>query len=289
MGEAQEAGVEAEAFCGIGFRSIFFITDNRATDGRELTAELMAASSFEREFDKGAVAVFFEKPVVGDGVAGEGGGRADKNLKGIGLVEIGFEGTGFLREMTFDDRFVLLFEGIPVLLQGFFGLRGFSENHQAGGFAIESVNDPDTFFGSIIGELEIGGFFGFGFAGNTKEVGGLLDDKEGGVLEEYFYARRKGSFWDGKAIGANGDGVADGEWVIELGNWATVDGDGLEFEPGTDLLLFLIGPSGEHLFEKRSWLRDNERIRHGASLEQKGGDGNVWRLVEKGERGRVWV
>jgi hypothetical protein len=36
-------------------------------------------------------------------------------------------------------------------------------------------------------------------------------------------------------------------------------------------------------------LRDNERIRHGARLEQKGCDGNVWRLVEKGERGRVWV
>ncbi len=71
MGEAQEAGVEAEAFCGIGFRSIFFITNNRATDGRELNAELMAASSFEGEFDERAVAVFFEKPVVGDGVAGE--------------------------------------------------------------------------------------------------------------------------------------------------------------------------------------------------------------------------
>jgi hypothetical protein len=35
-------------------------------------------------------------------------------------------------------------------------------------------------------------------------------------------------------------------------------------------------------------LRNKERIRHGSSLEQKGCDGNVWRLVEKGERGRVW-
>ena len=293
MGEAQKAGVEAEAFCGIGFCSIFFIADNRTTDGRELNAELMAATSFESEFDERAVAVFLEKPVVGDGVAGERGGGADKDLKGIGLVEIGLEGTSFLREMALDDSFVLLFEGIPVLLQGLFGLRCFSKNHQARGFAIESVNDPDTFFGSgvrlteIISELEIGGFFGFGFAGDAQEVGGLLDDEERGVFEEYLNARREGSFWDGKAIGANGDGIADGEWVIELGNWATVDGDGLEFEPGTDLLLLLIGPSGEHLFEERTWLRDKERIRHGASLEQKRGDGNVWRLVEKGERGRV--
>jgi len=196
--------------------------------------------------------------------------------------------------MAFDDRFVLLFEGIPVFLKDLFGLRGFSKNHQAGGFAVESMNDPDAFFGSgvrlteIIGELEVGSFFGFGFAGNTKEVGGLLDDKEGGVLKKYLNARGKGSFWNGEAIGANGDGIADGERVIELGDGSAVDGDGLEFKPGTDLLLFLIGPSGEHLFEKRSWLRDKERIRHGASLEQKGCDGNVWRLVEKGERGRVW-
>ena len=116
MGEAQKAGVEAEAFCGIGFRSIFFITNNRATDGRELNAELMAASSFEGEFDERAVAVFLEKPVVGDGVTGKSGGRANKNLKGIGFVEIGFEGAGFFRENTFDDRFVLFFEGIPAPL-----------------------------------------------------------------------------------------------------------------------------------------------------------------------------
>ncbi len=196
--------------------------------------------------------------------------------------------------MALDDRFVLLFEGIPVFLKDLFGVRGFSENHQAGGFAVEPMNDPDAFFGSgvrlteIIGELEVGGFFGFGFAGDTEEVGGLFDDEEGGIFEEYLDARGKRSFWNGKAIGANGDSIADGERMIELGHWAAVDGDGLEFEPGTDLLLFLIGPSGEHLFEKRSWLRDNERIRHGASLEQKGCDGNVWRLVEKGERGRVW-
>lgn len=75
--------------------------------------------------------------------------------------------------MAFDDRFVLLFEGIPVLLQGLFGFRGFSENHQAGGFAVEPMNDPDAFFGSgvrlteIIGELEVGGFLWFGFTGDA--------------------------------------------------------------------------------------------------------------------------
>ena len=156
------------------------------------------------------------------------------------------------------------------------------------------MDDPDTFFRSgvrlteIIGELEVGGFLGFRFTGDAEEIGRFFDYEERCVLEENLNARGKGSFWNGKAIGADGDGIADGERMIELGYWSTVDGDGLEFEPGTDLLLFLIGPSGEHLFEKRSWLRNKERIRHGSSLEQKGCDGNVWRLVEKGERGRVW-
>ena len=197
--------------------------------------------------------------------------------------------------MALDDSFVLFFKGIPVFLKDLFGVRGFSENHQAGGFAVESMDDPDAFFGpglrltEIIGELEVGGFFGLGLAGDTEEIGRFFDDEERGVLEKYLNARGKGSFWNGEAIGANGDGIADGEWVIELGDGSAVDGDGLEFKPGTDLLLFLIGPSGEHLFEERSWLRDKERIRHGASLEQKGCDGNVWRLVEKRKRGRVWV
>ena len=156
------------------------------------------------------------------------------------------------------------------------------------------MDDPDAFFGpgvrltKILCELEVGGVFWLGLAGDAQEVGGLLDDEERGVFEEYLNAGGKGSFWNGEAIGANGDSIPDGERMIELGDRSAVDGDGLEFEPGTDLLLFLIGPSGEHLFEKRSWLRNKERIRHGSSLEQKGCDGNVSRLVEKGERGRVW-
>lgn len=129
MGEAQEAGVQAEAFCGITFGTIFFISDNGTTYGGELDAELMAASSFEGEFDKGAMTVLAEDAVVGDGVAGEGGSGANRNLEGVGLVEIGFEGARWLREMAFDDRFVLFFEGIPVFLQDLFRLRGFSKNH----------------------------------------------------------------------------------------------------------------------------------------------------------------
>ena len=131
MGEAEKAGVEAETTCGITFGTIFFISDNGTTYGGELDAELMAASSFEGEFDKGAVTVLAEHTVVGDGVAGEGGCGANRNLEGVGLVEIGFEGARWLRQMALDDRFILFLKGIPVSLKDLFRVRCFCKNHQA--------------------------------------------------------------------------------------------------------------------------------------------------------------
>jgi hypothetical protein len=35
-------------------------------------------------------------------------------------------------------------------------------------------------------------------------------------------------------------------------------------------------------------LRNEERLGHGGILAEKSLQGNVWRLVEKGGRGRVW-
>ena len=83
MDQAQEGGVETEATGGVTFGTILFVSDDWATQGGELNADLMATTSFEGEFDEGAVTVVFENAVVGDGVAGEGGGRANKNLKGV--------------------------------------------------------------------------------------------------------------------------------------------------------------------------------------------------------------
>ena len=56
----------------------------------------MASPRFEGEFHEGAVTVVFENAVVGDGVTGEGGSRANENLEGVGLVQVGFQGSGFL-------------------------------------------------------------------------------------------------------------------------------------------------------------------------------------------------
>ncbi len=75
--------------------------------------------------------------------------------------------------------------------------------------------------------------------------------------------------------------------MIKLGDGATVDGDGLELEPSSDLFFLLVGPSAEHLLQKEAGLGNGDRLRHGGRMKEKRSDGNVSRLVRRGERGRV--
>lgn len=58
------------------------------------------------------------------------------------------------------------FKLIPGALEGFFGFGSFGEDHEAGGFSIETVDNPDPLFGAgmslanVFGQLEVGGFSG---------------------------------------------------------------------------------------------------------------------------------
>ena len=139
----------------------------------------------------------------------------------------------------------------------------------------------------IFGQLKIGGFFRFGLTGDAEEVLRFGNDEEVRVFEENLDTGGKGGFGCGKAIGADGDGVSGGEGMIELGDGATVDRHGLKLEPGSDLFLFLFRPGAKHLFEKGTRLGDREGLGHSASLEEKGPDGNVWRLVRRRGTGSV--
>jgi hypothetical protein len=75
--------VETEAACRITFCTVLFVSDDWAAQRRELDADLMAPTCFECEFHERAVTIVFENAVVGYGMAGEGGGRANKNFKGV--------------------------------------------------------------------------------------------------------------------------------------------------------------------------------------------------------------
>ena len=84
--------------------------------------------------------------VVGDGMAGEVGAWADKNLERVRFIQIRFEGTRTLRQASLNNRLIFFFRLVPVPLQGFLGFWGFGEDHQSGRLAIEAVNDPHPLF-----------------------------------------------------------------------------------------------------------------------------------------------
>ena len=139
----------------------------------------------------------------------------------------------------------------------------------------------------IFGQLEVGGFFRFGLTGDAEEVLGFGNDEKVGVFVKDFNSRGQTSFWGGESIGSNRDRISDGYGMIELGNRAAIDGDGLKLEPGSDLFFLLVGPGAEHLFEQWARVGGDERLGHRVILAEKSLQGNVWRLVEKGRRGRV--
>ena len=112
-------------------------------------------------------------------MASERGGRANKNFKGIRFVEVGFDGVQIFGQLTLDDGFVLLFELIPRALKGLFRFGSFGEYHEAGGFSIETVDNPDPLLGAgmslpdIFGKLEVGGFFRLSLTGDAEKIFGF--------------------------------------------------------------------------------------------------------------------
>lgn len=93
--------------------------------------------------------------------------------------------------------------------------------------------------------MKVGGFFGFGFAGDAEKVFGLGNDEKMGVFVKDFNSGGETRFRGGKAVGANGNGIPGGQKEIELGDGAIIDGDGLKFKPSAELLLFFMRPSGK--------------------------------------------
>ena len=149
------------------------------------------------------------------------------------------------------------------------------------------MHDPDSLFRAgmslpdIFGQLKIGGFFRFSLTGDAEQILRLRNDEKVGIFKKDLNSGREIRLGRGKAIGANGNGIANGKRMIELGDVASVDHHSLKLEPGSDLFLFLFRPGAEHLFEQGTRLGDREGLGHAVSLEEKEPDGNVWRLVRR--------
>ena len=231
MWEAQETGVQAEAFGGIGFGFVFFVADDGVAEVCELNADLMAASGFEREFDERARGFAGEDAVVRDGVAREFRRWRTEYFEWIRFVEIGFHGPAVLGQATFNDGLVAFLGFVPAGLQRFLRLRGLGKNHQPGSFTVETMDDPDAFTGfllaltEVVGELKIRGFFLLRLARDAEEIIGFVDDDDVGVFVVNGDSAGEHRAWRCKAIRANGDDIAGVKRMVELCDGAVIHHD----------------------------------------------------------------
>jgi hypothetical protein len=290
MRNPKAPGVQAEALGGVGFGAVFRITDDRTAGIGEVNADLMAAASLKGQLNKGAALVSLQDTIMSDGVpSGLGAGNAE-DFKGTGFVEPGLEGAFVVRQHAFNHGLVTLFRLVPSFLQSGLGAGSLGENNDPAGFAVEPMHNPDAFLGvgihlsQIIGKLEIGGLFLLCLAGDGEEVRGLVDDDEGGVFEVNLDPAGDDAIGRRVSIRTDRDGIARFQRMVELGDDAAIDEDGLMFQPGADLLLLRRGPVGEEVRQKFRGLTDGARFIHRESVQPL-----RWRtegpVVEKEQRG----
>jgi hypothetical protein len=56
-----------------------------------LDPDLVAATRFQGEFDQRSLGASTENPIMGDGMTGFGGFRPNRNVVGVGFIQIGLE------------------------------------------------------------------------------------------------------------------------------------------------------------------------------------------------------
>lgn len=177
--------VEPEATEWIRSGAVFLVTDDGMTDGLEMNSNLIGPSGFEIEFEETVIAIGLKDFVVRNGAqAHVGVGTCVDDHVGV-LVKVGVDdGTwggwgalGYGDVGPFEDAF------IPVGDQFGLCLATFGKDHDAGGVAIEAVDDVDAFGG--IAAFEVG----------VEKVCGILDVMSGGV-----HGVEPASFVDGQEV-----------------------------------------------------------------------------------------
>lgn len=245
--------MKGEPTDGVGFGLIFGVANDGAADLGKLEPDLMTAASFQSEFDEGAAHAMTQDSVMGDGFTCAGAGPiAHEDAVGLAFINVAAEGAGVGRWGSFDEGEVAFLKVLPVGLEEFFGLLGLGEEEDAGGLAVETMDDPDAGATAVSAVSEVGVQEGVGGAllltvrGHGEKVGRLVDDDDGVVLVKHGDAlgevigRRRRGFG-----GEDGDAVSGGEGVVVLGDDFVVHMHGTVFEPLLDLRALHFRPGRE--------------------------------------------
>ena len=168
------------------------------------------------------------------------------------------------------DGKVVLLGVIPVFLKGLLGFLGAGKDHEAGGFAVETMDDEDTFVAvfvpaaDVVGEMDVGGLVLLGHTGDGEEAGGLVDDDDVVVFKDDAELARQLLEGLGLDLAADGDYVALGEGMVVACHHLVIHQHGAELEPLLDLELLEIGELIEEVGQKRGGEGDGERLVHRA-------------------------
>lgn len=224
--EPEAAGVKHEPLAGIGLRAILRIAGDGVTDGFHLCTDLVLAPRFEGEFHEGVAAVGLQDAVVCDGFfAVHGIGAIDLHAAVFGEVvhERIFWGGG----RALDDGHVGAARDNrgPVVAHLLLHALVASEHHQAGGAAIEAVEDEEAVAGILFADVGRedgpGGALLRGGIGDGEKAVFLVDDDERVVFPN---DAQVGAVKGGAAaLVADEDDVAGSERRVEVGRDAPVN------------------------------------------------------------------
>jgi len=79
-----------------------------------------------------------------DGVPRLGTARRAVDFERIRFIQVRFKRTTFSRKPAFHDRLITFLGFVPASLQRLLRCRGLRENHEARGFPVETMHDPNA-------------------------------------------------------------------------------------------------------------------------------------------------
>ena len=259
MGEGQLMGVEELAgdFCRAGQgvnAAIDGITGDGAACGRSVDADLMGAAGMKTEFEQAGTRPGAKHFPIGFRRTTPATDRHP--LAGDGVTADGSIPRACISAGTSEDESEIGFFRFPVTeLSAEFAVCGiiFGGDENAGGFAIEAVNDARAIGGAPGGELAFamvkeGGGEGSGGAtctGVNVHAGGFVDDEDVIVLMEDVEGKILGGHiaWSGSR-NADGDGDFGGEEIAGADRFSS-EGDPILLHPLLDAGSGLPAESGE--------------------------------------------
>jgi predicted ABC-type ATPase len=239
--EGEVAGVEGEAvgrFVGV---AVHGVAEDGVAVGFELDADLVLAAGVELAAEVGdfLLGVGLHHEVAEDGEFALADVFGDVHFAGVGVFEEEIFELGFVFfGDAVDDDIVAAGDGVleELFLEGAEGIPGAGEDEEAGGVAVEAVDEVDLVFAVLLLEVvgeEFGdeGAFFLGVGGGEEAVG-FVDDEDVGVEVDDLQAVGEGGF-----LGAFGTDVGNFDLVFL--------GDGL-FEGVGDFAVETDALVGEH-------------------------------------------